>query len=57
MVAVPSRSTARIAPGAACTGDRPAVWTTVVTGPASAAAPANLATEAASETSTSWVMT
>src|SRR4051812_44902231 len=55
--AVPSRSTARIVAVGAWTGETPAVWTTWVTLPSSAAFPARAWTDSREETSTRWVLT
>src|SRR3954469_10450347 len=55
--AVPSRSTARIVAAGAWTGETPAVWTTWVTVPSSAAFSARACTDSREETSTRWVLT
>jgi hypothetical protein len=54
--ATPTRSTAMIAAGDACAGDRPAVWTRCVTVPSSAAAVASAPTDPSEETSTRTVL-
>ena len=56
-LATPIRSTATIRSADACTGERPAVWASAVTGPRAAAAVANSVTDPASATSTCRVVT
>src|SRR3954454_17153259 len=55
--AVPSRSTASTVAAGACTGETPAVWTTWVTVPSSAALAARACTDSREETSTRWGLT
>src|SRR5919205_872426 len=55
--AVPYRSTASTAAGGACTGETPAVLMTWTTSPRPAAVWARARTDAASDTSTRWVLT
>src|SRR3954471_24281235 len=55
--AVPSRSTASTVAAGAWTAETPAVWTTWVTVPSSAAFPARACTDSREETSTRWVLT